>query len=224
MPLFRTSNARLLYFAHVPKCAGTTVERYLEARFGAPAFLDRTFNAADHVDRWSATSPQHMPEAVRARYLPDSFLDEIFATVRHPATRLRSVFLFQREIEEKIPADRSFEHWLDGLEVTRERTPDAFDGHLRPMSDYVPANARIFRVEEGLDILVAWIDRISGTTAPETKMRRVNDLGDRLRFNKKPVPEVALSAEVLAQVAALYAADYARFDYAVTPPPTGETP
>ncbi|MGC1494884.1 MAG: sulfotransferase family 2 domain-containing protein [Sulfitobacter sp.] len=217
MPLIRLSNAKLIYFAHVPKCAGSTIERYLETRFGSLGFLDRQYGAIDVADRWSRTSPQHMPEQVRQRYLPDDFLDASFAIVRHPATRLRSVFLFQREIQGGIATDQKFESWLASLSNVNA-SPFALDGHLRPMTDCVPEQATVFALEAGLPSVIDWLDVMSGTTAPDVPLKPLNVLHRRLQSENRAIPQVVLSQEALERVAELYAADYARFEYDLRPP------
>ncbi len=216
MPLIRLPNAKLIYFAHVPKCAGTTLERYLETRFGVMGFLDRQYGAIEVADRWSLTSPQHMPEITRQRYLPDDFIDASFAIVRHPAARLRSVFLFQREIQGGIPSDQDFESWLASLSATTA-SPYELDGHLRPMTDCVPEQAKVFALEAGLKPVIAWFDEMSGEVADDIPIRSLNVLQRRLQSENRDVPQVTLSQEALERVAVLYAADYARFDYDLEP-------
>lgn len=217
MPLIRAAG-KLIYFVHVPKAAGTTVERYLEARFGPLAFLDRSFGALTGHALWSQTSPQHMPEEMRQRVLPDNFIDASFATVRHPATRLRSVYLFQREIEGRISQDTDFSSWLETIPALLEQNPHAFDGHIRPMSDIVPRTAQVFAIEEGLAPLTLWLDALTHTHNPAHKMQPKNVLHDRLAYEKRPTVRQELTSEALTQIASIYEADYTRFNYAITPP------
>ena len=66
MPFFRLRQ-QLIYFAHVPKCAGTSVEAYLQRRFGALAFRDQ-FHYRDPGPRWTVTSPQHVTAADLERF------------------------------------------------------------------------------------------------------------------------------------------------------------
>jgi hypothetical protein len=227
MPLIRLANAKLLFFAHVPKCAGTSVEAYLRARFGPLGMLDQWFAARPAQDAWSLSPPQHMPEPVRQDLLPDTLFDAIFATVRHPAIRLRSVFLFQREVEKAIPMKMSFPNWLDTLPRSLATTPYALHGHLRPMSESVPKRAQVFRIEDGLDPLVSWLDDQAGDTDPKCEMGRKNVTADRfdkkLAQNRKP-PSIQLDKGVLGQIADIYAADYDRFGYSVSPPSAQDAP
>jgi hypothetical protein len=101
MPIARIGS-KLVYFAHVPKCAGSAVERYLEQRFGPMAFRDPAFYEQEHGERWSNSSPQHIPIKALSRLFPASFFDASFAVIRHPVDRLASAFLYQREIEGSI--------------------------------------------------------------------------------------------------------------------------
>ena len=75
MPIIR-SRALLIHFAHIPKCAGTSVELYV--RSIAPkrtAFLDRKFRAHDPETVWTKTSPQHVDGYSLSRLFPAAFFD-----------------------------------------------------------------------------------------------------------------------------------------------------
>lgn len=217
MPIARLPNGKFLYFAHVPKCAGTAVERYMIDRFGALGMHDGAYAARSDGDAWSLSPPQHMPETVRRDLLPDTLFDAVFATVRHPLLRLRSAFLFQREVERSLPAALPFHRWIETLPRSLALAPYALHRHLRPMVETVPANATVFRIEDGLDAVVAWLDRQAGTDDGPREIGTANRLADRLTDAQ---PEVPLSRKVMARVAEIYADDYARFDYPIDPDDT----
>lgn len=213
MPICR-AGSKVIYFAHVPKCGGTSVEHYLTQRFGPLGMLDPHFNQRSPAEAWSLTPPQHIPDVLRVALLPNSLFDAIFATVRHPATRLQSVFLFQRDIEGALPAHIGFETWIERIPRLRGTTPDAFSGHLRAMSDLVPQSAEIFRLEIDFDRIIPWLDALTGTSdAPRTLPRR-NVRTERAQDAAPPPP---ISPQALERIARLYAADYTRFDYPIDP-------
>ena len=213
MPLCRAHDT-WLYFAHVPKCAGTAVERYLETRFGLLGMRDPGFGLRAPAEAWSLTPPQHMPEAVRRELLPDALFDGMFATVRHPVMRLRSAFVFQRDVEQALPANMPFHRWINTLPRSLALGPYTLHGHLRPMVEYVPDAATIFRVEDGLDAVVQWLDTITGHNDGPRTVAPSNVTSDRV---KTPAPAVQLTPALLDQIAELYAADYDRFGYPVDP-------
>lgn len=98
MPIVRVGD-QLVYFAHVPKCAGTSVEEYLAARFGPLAFLDRAYPDRDGRDSaWNRTSPQHIDVATFERLFPADLFAASFTVVRHPANRLLSSYRFERRL------------------------------------------------------------------------------------------------------------------------------
>lgn len=217
MPLARVGT-KLVYFAHVPKCAGMAVETYLAARFGPLALVHNKYGKTAEGARWSRTSPQHMPEDVRLNYVPDDFIDTSFAVVRHPALRLRSVFLFQRDIEERIAPDTTFSPWLDEV-ADKMGDPFAYDGHLRPMDSTVPENAQVFWLENGLDLLIDWFDDLTMDKAEPRRIKPINVLANRLVRLDKPPASLALTPQDYDRIAQLYATDYARFGYDPLPEP-----
>lgn len=225
MPIIRIG-PKLIYFAHVPKCAGTAVETYLSRRFGrqAMAFLDSGHLELPGAVRWSLSSPQHIDTDALARLFPAGFFDASFAVVRHPALRLRSVYRYQRDVQRRIDPGTGFSAWLEGLHEQWERDPWYLDNHTRPMAEIVPDGARFFRLEDGLGALVAWLDEQAGQShAKHREIAPSHTLAERLAaVGHDPGPDVRLSAADLAWVATLYAEDYARFGYGETLPLTGE--
>lgn len=190
------------------------MEFYLAARFGPLAFRDATHTRRAPADRWTRSSPQHAPAAEMARLFPEGFLDAAFTLVRHPVDRLASVFRFQRDVERLLPGTAEFGDWLDGLEAARAADPHYLDNHVRPMTEMVPQGATVFRLEEGMDPVIAWLDDLAGGPAPDVPLRRRNDYAERLAWEgRDPGPAVVVSDAIRARIAARYAEDFARFGY-----------
>lgn len=208
MPIVR-AGPLLVYFAHVPKCGGTSVENYLAARFGPVAMLDARHHFVEPDRRWSRTSPQHLSLAVRDRLFPKGFFDHSFAVVRHPVARLISAYHFQLEIERKLSAQKGFSAWLEVLPKMMEDDPFVFDNHTRRMVDLVPADAQVFYLEHGLDALVPWFDWLTSDRAGPRAVRPTNERKSRNGKTGKVTP----SADDLSVIAEIYAADFARFQY-----------
>lgn len=214
MPIVR-AGPELIYFAHVPKCAGTAVESYLTERFGPPAFLDRRHNDRPPRRRWTRSSPQHVTRAHLDRLFPPGFFDAAFAVLRHPLDRIVSAYLFALEVEETVAAGTSFGAWLEAAQAARRRAPFAFDNHVRPMDDFVPRvpDAALFRLEDGLAPVVAWLDaRAGGAQGPREMPRLQHRSSWRVRKRLAPRDFRASPGE-RALVAGLYAVDFARFGY-----------
>lgn len=220
MPIV-TISAKLVYFAHVPRCGGTSVENYLRGRFGPLALLDRQFIADPVLRSWCRSSPQHIEAAVLDRLIPPAFFAARFAVVRHPADRIASVFRFQRDIEKTIDPATGFAEWLNGLDAQLAEDPFHLDNHLRPMSDLVPADARIFPLEDGMAPVIAWLDMLAGDERGPRKMPTANSHADRLAAQEAdPLPAPDLTDEIRATIARLYEKDFDRFGYDPARPAT----
>lgn len=199
MPIFKHNN-KLLYFAHVPKCAGTSVEDYLSVRFGPAAFLDRR-HAPGNKHNWSRISPQHISAKQLERLFPTGFFDDGFTIVRDPLARARSAFYYHQRKRGKIDAEHTFESWLPKIETFDAGQHARFDDHFRPQSDFVPDWCKVFYMEKGLDTLTQWLDDWSGSVSERNMGHALPGLYDPHEF----------SEDVIAFVHNYYAPDYERF-------------
>ncbi len=209
MPLFKAGQ-KLIFYAHVPKCGGSAVARYLSERFGAVAFNDTKFTDHDPRSIWSKTSPQHIDAQSLSRLFPEDFFDAVFTIVRHPIPRLVSAYHFQIEVEKSVSAQVLFSDWLADIAEMREENPFLYDNHVRPMAEIVPKGAQVFHMEHGIDGLIPWCDMVTGGKDGPRAIPKVNEKG---AYSKASADRVEPSASDIAMIAKLYAADFERFGY-----------
>ncbi|NHK29522.1 sulfotransferase family protein [Parvularcula flava] len=215
MPLVRIGS-KLVYYAHVPKCAGSAVEHYLRQNFGPIAFCDTKFLSHPPATKWTKSSPQHVDAMSMGRLFPPKFIDARFATVRHPVKRLVSVYRFQRDVEKTIPEATSFAAWIDTLAEARQADPYIYDNHVRPMTEIVPRGARTFKLEQGLGPLVDWLQKLAGEDYQlpgEIEPRNV--LSDRLEKDGLTSKAVRPAKAVREKIYKLYRQDFDRFGYKI---------
>lgn len=212
MPFFKLDN-RLVYYAHVPKCGGSSVANYLRDRFGDLAFYENWYKSTPEHQRWTKSSPQHVDVVALERLIPLSFFSDIFTIVRHPVGRAISTYHFQLEVERSVPEGTSFTDWLSGLGETLRDSPFAYDNHTRPMSDIVPAGAQVFYMEHGLDALVPWFDALTGRKDAPRALLPENTRGAHV---KPSGGRVTPSSRDLDLIAEIYSADFERFGYVVS--------
>lgn len=205
MPFFK-AGSKLVYYAHVPKCGGSAVEHFIHGRAGDMAFVDQKYMSVDEEMRWSKTSPQHINVEALNRLIPPGFFDAAFTIVRHPVARVVSAYHFQLEQEARISRHVSFSDWLEDLELAHEENPYAYDNHLRPMDDIVPAGAHVFYLEHGLDALVPWFDTLLGNSAAPRAIHRIN-------ARSGSAQKVEPSPSDLTRIETIYRADFERFGY-----------
>jgi hypothetical protein len=220
MPLFRIGD-KIHYYAHVPKCAGSSVEAYLARRFGSLAFVNTRFLSDAAPQRWTKSSPQHLPLDAFHKLIPADWIASSFAVVRHPVKRLVSAFQFQVEVEKTVAPLWSIDEWFDDWLKRKDADPFGYDNHIRPMADLVPADAAYFQMEQGLDPVVAHLDRIAGNKDGERSIAAEN-------VRKKKLPgdaqRLTPSPETRARIADYYAEDFHRFGYDIDSVPKSAHP
>lgn len=208
MPIFR-AGPKLVFFAHVPKCGGDSMARYLERRFGPVALLDRWHDRQPAAARWSRTSPQHMTGAQVARWFPPGFFDASFALVRHPVARIVSAYHF--DLRTRSDGLIPFARWLDTALADLAADPTCRDGHLRPQVDFLPAPETVlFRLEDGGQAVIDWLDGICGETAPDLAFPHAN----RGKEDAATAAAGLVGPDELARIHQVYRADFDRFGYA----------
>ncbi|MBD3624759.1 MAG: sulfotransferase family 2 domain-containing protein [Rhodobacteraceae bacterium] len=222
MPFFRAGPG-IYFFAHVPKCAGSSVEDYLRDRFGRPGFVDNRFVQRPEAERWTRTSPQHADWATVERLFGPDFFDGAFAVVRHPLSRAVSAYHFQVEVEKTAPAGIGFGDWLQEMRARQAREPFAIDNHFRPQVDFLPPGCALFHLEHGVDALVPYLDRLTGTTGGPRAIGHANRRGGGSGGGKdrgKAAPDPA----AVALVAEIYAEDFRRLGYRPDSPDPAAAP
>lgn len=204
MPAFR-HDGRLYYFAHVPKCAGTTIERHLEERFGSLELLGPT--------SVRGVSPQHWtwPEA-EAAFAPEEIVYS-FAVVRHPVSRFVSEFnMRMAQVNPPFPREIGLSDFARWVESRLGKFPSLLDNHLRPQTDFLGPDTRIFRLEDGLDSVLAWLDSHFPGADPAVGLAHERHRPDATADLFEEV-EQGLDQHVIARLQRIYARDFARLGY-----------
>lgn len=213
MPLFRC-NDKLVFFAHIPKCGGQSVEAYLAKRFGSLAFLDNKHRRLESHLRWGATSPQHIEMDALRRLFPSDWFYASFAVVRNPYTRLVSAWNFRLMTRKTHELSSSIEDWLNtvagGSIIARHES----DNHLARQVDLVPDDAKTFQLEEGMNKIVSWLDELEGKQHSERQIPKSNTQGKPLTGLKKS----ELSQDAIDAIREIYADDFSKFGYSDQPP------
>ncbi len=179
MPLARI-NDKLVFFAHIPKTGGSSLENWL-SKVGVLAFKHRKPIGAMRC------TPQHMHAELFEPLIKGRFVDARFAVLRDPLERMISEYGYrcaQREANGK--SAQSFETWA--RRAMRLARDDAYflDNHIRPQAEFVSTGMTLFRYEEGLGKVTAWLETLCGVNGPplEHKLRTDEarpDVSDALR-------------------------------------------
>jgi hypothetical protein len=209
MPLI-VANGKRIFFAHVPKTGGSSVEEYLIRRFGGRLSLRDVTHWAGERKRGLIALSTHLTARDLDDVLPHD-TDHLFAVVRDPLSRMQSQYRFQ-DGNSKTRAF-GFSTWLRIMFAACEIDPRIYQNHIRPQGDLVREGSEVFRLEDGFDGMIAWLDEVTGSTAPEMEVRHLL---------KRPPEPIAMSREDAGLIAEFYRGDYERFGY--TPPDPSDYP
>ncbi|TFH68929.1 hypothetical protein E3W66_03000 [Gammaproteobacteria bacterium LSUCC0057] len=220
MPLYKTEKG-LLYFAHLPLAGGALFDRYLAARFGAPALHQPRYCGAPTS---AASSPvQHIERQQFAKWFPANFLDYLLALVRHPTLRLVAAYqLRQRRTGDAELAD--FSSWLAGYAEAIASDSAKLPGDLRWQSSFLPPHCRLFKLEGGLEPVADYLDEQFGPASrellklPQAAAEQSSPRGGQPKAaSDRPTPPV-VTANDHRIIGEIYQRDFTLLSYPVSAP------
>jgi len=183
-----------LFFCHIPKSAGQSVIQLFE----------RERWIAD----WSILDGQSLHPnyfEIRLHYKQKGEkLPRSFAICRHPMRRIESVFAHNRRAKNPHEMFRQLE------EMDTPELYTVWQKHLRPASDLVLDNTKIFHFEDGLEQAVAkmallrWIPYNA----------RIEHVA---KTNKQKIDWTKAPRHIIDKVMQVYAQDYYHFGYPLFP-------
>lgn len=178
----------------------------MRQRFGAVGFMDEHFFSLPNSLQWSRSSAQHVPVSTLDRLFPAEFYDASFSVVRHPVDRLVSEFHYLRDHLLRIAPSETFSSWISQIDGAVAANPWLFDNHLRPMTEMVPSGATIFRLEDGLERIIPYLDALVGYGDQSLRF-------DRVLTRDESIPKVTATAADIAVIERIYREDFERFGY-----------
>jgi len=150
---------RVSHFAHIPKCAGTSIEDYLISQGVKTFFLDRSYKHSKGGANWNASSPQHVDGWALSKLFSPSLIDTCFGVCRRPEDRLISAFKFQLR-HQYIDRSLSLSEFVKTQLKKHALSVGFLDNHFLPQVYFLLPNKdyKIFRLEDGLGEIKSFID------------------------------------------------------------------
>jgi len=207
MPIFKIKD-KIIYYAHVPKAGGSSIADFFNDLGACSAFTFGEQWRQRPRDRWSSTSPQHIDARSLAELFPDNFFDACFTIVRHPEDRIISEYKF-RAGRSKIHASLAFNDWLHIVMAASRANPFSFDGHIRPQTDFIPGNCKVFKLEDGLDKLSQWLSEIIDIELPITRFMPHSNKSKEMTVTADDASRVLINS--------FYSSDFTELDYKPRP-------
>lgn len=224
MPIFRL-NGKIVYFAHIPKCAGTTVEASLK-NFGCKISFHDSDQFEKNPNAWHKSAPQHILESQLNILFDKSFFDYRFAVVRHPVSRFLSAYNYNRyRIGRTVSITRFLGKVERSLGGKDEYLKKKLGHHFFPSVFFLSSDVKIFYLEDGIENIFRQISNdLNANIAPskdENKLKydkiflRGSPFVKRLKktfFPPSPTID-SLSFDDLVRIERLYAADFKALHY-----------
>lgn len=174
-------------------------------RFGAESIslLDSSRRKKHHTAGTGLIiSPTHLSAIDLEDFLPQT-VDNKFAVVRDPLKRIISEYKFQAG--HSASTKFSFSTWLRIMLFSASKESRIYDNHIRPQVDLLPEATEIFRLEDGFDGMISWLDEKTGTQR--------DDLTVGHFLKKTPKQEIKPSKQDIELIIDYYAEDYERLGY-----------
>jgi hypothetical protein len=209
VPIVRFKN-KIVYFSHIPKCGGTSVEDFLKITTGANlAFLDRSFYKNKNIP-WSISSPQHINGNNIYKFFPVTFFDEFFTVTRHPFDRFCSAFTFQKYFGKRINQEININQFVCKLEEYKALLPGRFDHHFLPQVDflYPGASYKAFKLENGLDSVKEYIGSLFDIDVSNISMPHSLSQSNEIKLN---VDQLNNNSKKI--IMDIYKLDFDKFNY-----------
>lgn len=198
MPIFDIGRRSVL-FVHIPKAAGSSTTKWLSEHGKASFVRPRP------VPPFRIT-PQHFRWRDYDYLLDAPVFDYAFAIVRDPFSRFESEYFWAHRAANATgePWD-DFSHWAERQIIAASSDLFHADNHFCPQVNFLAAAVKVFKVEEGLDNIVAQISEALEIPPPE-KTPHLNARSDSAR-------EIKWSGDVIELVRDFYSVDFAEFGY-----------
>ena len=191
MPLYRINN-HLVFFVHIPKTGGSSIEASLESK-GSVCLSKK-------IDCFPAPF-QHLHAELFQRLVPDDFYDKGFAVCRNPYSRLISEY--RHQIIRGRVTQMTVDSWIENVFRKYKRDPFLKHNHIRPQSEFICNSIEVFKFEDGLESVVKGIYSFCGISSYKVHH-------NKKRYKKTPIQ---LKMSSLEKIRKFYQVDFDVFRY-----------
>lgn len=197
------SNSYNLFFIHIPKTAGTTIEKALDIQKFECLYSEiRESN--------KRTTPQHFSLKEIEKIMGDKLNDyDLFTIVRNPFDRIVSEYYHVKyNYLTTNYKDLCFDKFVENiLNMDSEKRVWIFDGHMEPQSSFLNGVnnhlVKIFKYEN-LDEVFSWL---------KTKTGKPLDFGHERKSSRKYYKEYFTNQNTIQKVIEFYKKDFELFSY-----------
>lgn len=185
---------KIIYFAHIPKTGGSSVEYALRQAGVSRAMHHHTTLG------YTKCCPQHMHADLVNIFFPNDFYDYSFAVVRHPFDRLVSEYSWR--VKRNV-VKKKFDPWVNSVLRAYENNNYICDNHIRAQSEFVTAGMNVFKFGEGIPHIIKKVSEVIG----------IQNIDSQTHRNKGKGISVEWSEDTKMRARKFYAVDFTNFSY-----------
>ncbi len=210
MTIFKV-HSNFIYFSHIPKCAGSSIEDYFSTFPECSiSFLDREFYSSS-LNNWSKSSPQHILGNDVERLFDNTFFTDYLGIIREPIDRFKSTFNYQKYWLKNIEEEMDSNFFISEILPSNYQKQGWCDNHFQTQISFLIPNRKykLFLMnQEGIRKAKKYIDQNIFANDREKEIPR-NNMAKDLYSNK--VEEIELNSKSIEVIKKLYSLDFDLF-------------
>jgi hypothetical protein len=201
MPIFKNDTGLLIYLIHIPKTAGTSLDKLI----GSNYHLALRNSHTKYID----VIPQHLDRS-RLEYLGlEKLIDISIAVTRNPLDRLYSEFKYRTSSRSRFTRHfLDFDSFVYYVYRGYKKDSTLFSNHIKPQVDFILDDTIIYKLEDGLELLLSDL---------KNKFSVAN-FGEIGFYNRSEQKKIYISNQTYKLVSEMYQKDYEAFGYKLDEP------
>lgn len=196
MPLIVNDSKDLINYIHIPKTGGSSIENMISKHYVYSFF----HTAYEH----GRVSPQHFDrklfEEVNFHLLPL----KNFTIVRNPLERIISEYKYRKKHNGSVKLLLDFDTFISYALTEYEKNPYILDNHIKPQSEFLLPDTKIFKLEDGLQNVIEWL-------RDEASLKRLDS--NVTNKNSSGKEKIYMSMATFNKLLTFYENDFKQFDY-----------
>lgn len=216
MPIFSKGKKNVL-FIHIPKSAGSTIEKIGADLGWSESFSVRGKSLEDI--RYYKASLQHLhAQPLESLFNLEDF-DSIFTIVRNPFSRFKSEYYWQRS--QRI-TELDIDDWVFDTFEKYSKNNHIYDNHIRPQVEFIPSGVQvqIFKLEESAveSAQNVFLSLSKGSRCVKSRAKQLVSSFKPDTREKKSVKDPEIEARFklhYERIVEFYKKDYLEFSYKI---------
>lgn len=196
MTIIKNDTGEVVYYSHIPKSAGTSLQLALQKGY------ELCFIAPQH--KYMKITPQHIDINHIKYFNIEGFIDKSFTITRHPMDRIISEFKYRSNSRSTLLRNiLDFDSFVYYFLNEYKSNPEVLGNHITPQTKFILNNTKVFRLEDGMDNIVNTLNTEFGFS----KLAMVGN------SNVSEPKEISMTKKTKKMIEIFYASDYEQFNY-----------